>query len=336
MGHWAASVVAIGVGGVVVLAGYPAVADPSATALFDEGRVLAAAGKRAEACAKFEASFALERAVGTEINLADCRERDGKLGDAWRMFDEAARTDTRPGRARFARDRANALVARTGELVIRVFAPATPGLELTINGRRVASDAEVHDRVEPGAVHVAVSAPERQAFATDVQATAGATTRVDVPPLSSTVTSPPRPKPPVPATTMTTTSTTPSSHTPGDVHDRRRSSYVIASGALAGAGVVALAVSGGLAISARSNYRKAFDGHCVAGASGPVCDDTGFQIVRDAGSRADVATGTAIAGAALVAAGVVVFVLAPRDVERTSVTVAPVAGGWGLSASGRW
>jgi len=327
MRHWAAFGIVAG----VALSSHSAVADPDATALFEEGRALAAAGKHAEACAKFESSFALERAVGTEINLADCRERDGKLADAWRMFDDAARTDTKPGRARFARDRAAALVARTAELVIRVFAPATPGLELAVNGRRVAVDAEVHDRVDPGSVHVVVSAPQRQPFAADVTASAGSTSRIDVPPLSSTVISAPS------AITPPAITTSPSHVVrPADTREERRTSYMIASGALAGAGVVALAVSGGLAISARSNYRKAFDDHCVAGPTGPACDDAGFKIVHDAGSRADVATATAIAGVALVAAGAVVFVLAPRDLERTRVSVAPVASGWGLAATGSW
>src|SRR5437867_2416874 len=43
-----------------------------ATALFDEGRALAQAGKLAEACGRFEQRYALAAATGTEVNLADC------------------------------------------------------------------------------------------------------------------------------------------------------------------------------------------------------------------------------------------------------------------------
>jgi hypothetical protein len=86
-----------------------------AAQLFSEGRELKAAGKIDEACARFEVSWQAERATGTELNLADCRERQGKLLEAWELFDEAARISEREGnptRATFARTRATALDAR--------------------------------------------------------------------------------------------------------------------------------------------------------------------------------------------------------------------------------
>src|SRR5450432_4672872 len=72
--------------------------------LFDEGRDLAKAGNYAEACAKFEQSYALDNGVGTELNLADCKERLGHYYFAWTLFDEAARRSSdNPARAKFAR-----------------------------------------------------------------------------------------------------------------------------------------------------------------------------------------------------------------------------------------
>ncbi|MEJ7735736.1 MAG: hypothetical protein WKG00_41925, partial [Polyangiaceae bacterium] len=51
----------------------------SAQALFDAGKLLVADGKYAEACPKFEASFTLDRTLGTLLNLADCHEKVGKV-----------------------------------------------------------------------------------------------------------------------------------------------------------------------------------------------------------------------------------------------------------------
>lgn len=58
----------------------PRIAPPNpraaeAEVLFGEGRELMAAGKPALACEKFEASAAIEVALGTLLNLGDCREK---------------------------------------------------------------------------------------------------------------------------------------------------------------------------------------------------------------------------------------------------------------------
>ncbi|HEV7556290.1 MAG TPA: hypothetical protein VGO00_12570 [Kofleriaceae bacterium] len=302
-------------------------AEPDAAALFEEGRALAAAGKQAEACAKFEQSFAIERAIGTEMNVADCHQHAGKLADAWRMFDEAARTDTKPGRAKFARERADALLAQTGEIIVRLYAPATPGLAVTIAGRHVDIATEIHERVDPGIVHIAATATDRQPFASDTQVAAGAAARVDVPPLSSSpaVITPPPPQPPV--VTVPVASST---------HLRR--SRVIAAATLGGAGVVAIAVAGGLAISARGSYRDAFsNGSCTNGASGPVCNDAGFTATHDAGTRADLATGVAIGGAVLIGAAAAVLFTAPRDADVDALHATVVVGpSWGFAVAGRF
>ena len=302
-------------------------AEPDATTLFEEGRALATAGKQAEACAKFEQSFAIERAIGAEMNVADCRQRDGKLADAWRMFDDAARTDTKPGRAKFARERADALLAKTGEIVVRLYAPATPGLAVTIAGRHVDIAPEIHERVDPGTIHVAASAVDRQPFASDTQIAAGASVRVDVPPLSSSpvVVTPPPPRPP-PVVVPSASST------------HRRSSRVIAAGVLGGAGVVALAVAGVLGISAHGSYTDAFsNGSCTHGASGPVCNDAGFAATHDAATRADLATGVAIGGAVLIGAAAAVFFTAPRDADVDALHAAVIVGpSWGFAVAGRF
>jgi hypothetical protein len=73
--------------GTLVFAGAPSAAlarDPAAAeALFRTGRDLLAQGNFAEACPKFEASFALDPVASTLLNIAKCREHEGKLATAW-------------------------------------------------------------------------------------------------------------------------------------------------------------------------------------------------------------------------------------------------------------
>src|SRR5207249_4775002 len=58
--------------------------------LFREGKRLLKTGKIAEACDKFEASERVDPQIGTELNLADCREKNGQTASAWGMFVKAA------------------------------------------------------------------------------------------------------------------------------------------------------------------------------------------------------------------------------------------------------
>src|SRR5262249_53990295 len=59
--------------------------------LFDNGRTLMASGRFAEACDAFDASQKAAPATTTLFNQADCREKNGQLASALRMFGEAER-----------------------------------------------------------------------------------------------------------------------------------------------------------------------------------------------------------------------------------------------------
>src|SRR5262245_23491607 len=63
-----------------------------AETLFREGKRLLKEGKIAAACDKLDASERLEPSAGTELNIADCREKNGQLATAWAMFVRAAAT----------------------------------------------------------------------------------------------------------------------------------------------------------------------------------------------------------------------------------------------------
>ncbi len=97
-----------------------------AQALFDEALSLRKAGKLDEACAKFEESLRLDAAVSTRFNVADCFERQGRLASAWSQFLQVAADLQRDGdevRGDAARARAKRLEPRLSKMVIKTSAP---------------------------------------------------------------------------------------------------------------------------------------------------------------------------------------------------------------------
>lgn len=81
-----------------------------AEALFEDGRNLMNAGQILPACEKFEASAAIDIAIGTLLNLANCREMTGDTKAACENYRKAALMST-PGdaRASFIETRARSL-----------------------------------------------------------------------------------------------------------------------------------------------------------------------------------------------------------------------------------
>jgi hypothetical protein len=76
----------------IVLGTQPVGAEPDAAkadALFAHGRAAMKAGKLAEACTDFDDSQKLAPATPTLFNQADCREKNGQLATAWRLFTQA-------------------------------------------------------------------------------------------------------------------------------------------------------------------------------------------------------------------------------------------------------
>ncbi|MFO0759346.1 MAG: hypothetical protein U0359_22830 [Byssovorax sp.] len=60
----------------------------AAEAAFEAGRELMRQGKVPEACAKFDESLRLDRALGTLLNLAMCEEKKGDVGAACAHYGE--------------------------------------------------------------------------------------------------------------------------------------------------------------------------------------------------------------------------------------------------------
>ena len=136
-----------------------------AETLFREAKRLMKSGHIAEACDKLDASDRLEPTAGTELNLADCREKNGQLATAWAMFLKAAaaakRADNDGKRAAEARRRAAALEPRLVYLTISVPEDRrVDGLVVTRNGapiERALWDQRVP--VDPGEYSIVGAAP---------------------------------------------------------------------------------------------------------------------------------------------------------------------------------
>ena len=107
-----------------------------AETLFRDAKVLVDASKYDEACPKLEESQRLDPKPGTMLNLAVCREKQGKLAAAWSDYLEAASLAGRNGqkdRETFARDRAAALEKEVPKLRIVVPEPVA-GIVIKLDG----------------------------------------------------------------------------------------------------------------------------------------------------------------------------------------------------------
>lgn len=293
---------------VAILAGSTASADvvqDRAAALFDEGQRLIEAGAIADACAKFEASLAVDPAVGTKLNLADCFERLNKLATAYTLFEQAEAEASRAGldsvnraRVTLARERMQRLVHKLVRVRVRVGEPELAGLLVVLDagGKRRDLPRETWSKtqlVEPGAIVVEATAPERQQLRIVRGAAADSEITIDVPGLA------------------------PEQHVVAPTK-RRLAAYI--SG---GAGGALLLSSIVLGLHAKAKYDHALE------QLGPNVD----QQIDSAQFQANFATALAVVGVAGLAAGIVLYVGA-RD--RFVVVPGASDGTVGLAAIGRF
>ena len=106
--------------------------------LFRDGRTLIEAGRTDEACEKFAASERLAPAIGTQLNLALCREQQGRTATAWSLYVDVEAAARRAGdmtRARYAHDHGAALAGQLKKVVIEVPTPP-PGMVVHLDGTR--------------------------------------------------------------------------------------------------------------------------------------------------------------------------------------------------------
>ena len=316
-----------------VLPAMPARADDGAKAtaeqLFQEGKALARRGLYTEACARFAASQRLEPAIGTQLNLADCLERTGKLASAWAHYREViplAERERQDARAALARARATALEPRVPRLIVRIDGDE---LERDASGQalEVTRDGVLLERplwgtplyVDPGRHEVRATGPGLQPFLEAVTVAEGETAEVDVRlrakdddgATAPALASPPR-RAPRPST--------------GVAPWWRRRPAATLTGAV---GVVAVGTSLAFGLAAKDQWDSAHeDRDCVDG----YCSERGQARTDRARTFATVSTATAVTGLVAIAASVVLGLGSRREQPR--VVVFAVDHGAGLSWAG--
>jgi hypothetical protein len=309
-----------------------------AETLFREGKRLLKLGQIPAACDKLEASDRLEPTAGTELNLADCREKNGQLATAWATFVKAAaaakHSDSDGKREAEARRRAAALEPQLVYLTIAV--PADRRVEgLVIKRNATVIDRALWDQrvpVDPDEYQISAQAPGYAPWTTNVTLKTR-NKKVEVPVLDKragdtpttaagrVVTEPdPAPVPePAPAAS-------PAPAAPSRLTGARKLSI-----GLAVVGLGAVGVGVGFGRAATSTEAEA-DAICPDTACG---DAHAVELNTTARHQALIANvGFAVGGAAIIGAAVLWFTGGPRSREALSVAPILEAGRIGLSFAG--
>lgn len=190
----------------LALGAAPAKPPSEADKLFTQARDLMAKGKFADACVAFQKSHALEPALGTLLNLADCLEKSGKPASAFFAFNEAAEWAGRnheTKREEVAAGRAQALKAKVTFLAVQLpsqvpnalasLKPAQPPGAPELRSWKLDGPAQTVP-VDPGSYVLTVTAPNRKPSELhfDVGQTPGML-KLDVPLLEPEAAPPPEP-----------------------------------------------------------------------------------------------------------------------------------------------
>lgn len=265
----------------------------AAEKLFLEARALLAKGDFAAACPMLAESHRLEPGVGTLLNLAECYEAAGKTASAWvtyREMETLAIRQNQAARAEHAASRAHALEPSLAYVTLVV--PSSVRVDgLVVQRDGGAFGAASWDRelpVDPGPHEFVVVAPNRRRWSASLEVEPRAHARVVVPLL----------RPVVPAGA-------PSSGQSGGSGSALRALGITA--VVAGAASLATGLTFG-GIAWRKNETATRD-HC----SSTDCDGRGLDLIGQSRTFATVATVTVIAGAATVAVGTLLWILAPRS-----------------------
>lgn len=273
----------------------------SADRSFEQGKALLKDKRYTDACPKFEESQREDPASGTLLALAYCQELSGLLATSWTNYLAAAQLAEREGqpeRQTAARERAAALANRVSRLTVVVPAEllSLPGFHLLRDGiefERASMGVPVP--TDGGSHAFLATAPGRVPWSSTVTLLPEHDQKTLVlPVLDARAESSPEPHaaamPPLNADRQASSSS--------DVRLKQ------ATLALGGAALVAVGVGTAFGLSARSkNDASNADGHCDS--SG--CDSRGIELRHSAQSAARVSTWAFVAGGALAATAVTLY-----------------------------
>jgi hypothetical protein len=283
----------------------------AAESLFDEGRKKMTAGDYVAACDLFERSQQADASVGTLLNLAACYEKQKKFAKAWTQYRQAGNLAARLGdpRGKIAAEKAQAIEGKLSKLTITVAAKAD-GLEVTRDGEKISSalyGAPVP--VDAGSHVITATAPGKKDWKQEITLGEGEGKSVTIPELEDGSgaaaaaegggTAP-----------VVSDSGEPSSDRPAKKSKQRM--YALIAG---GVGVVGIGVGTFLGLSAKSKNDDAKSG-CTDGTSN--CSADSVQKSKDARSQANLATVAFGVGIVGLAAGVVLWVTAPKSTSTAA------------------
>jgi hypothetical protein len=283
--------------------------DPAAASeLFRQGRAALAEQDFAAACPKFAESQRLDPKVGTLINLALCEEKTGRLASALHHWADALVLARSEGDAReaYVTQQYDALAPRVGHVVLHR-APGVPDdARVLVDGVETApGDRGAPLPVDAGPHVIVVRAPNHADARFEATVSEGATAVVALeagPDLS------PPPAPPVAAPAATAATAVPA-------RDRATAQRWVGYG-VGALGIVGLGLGaawGGQALEAKS------EPGCRSG----VCTtEAAAQVQRDGHAAGDRSTIAFVAGSALMAGGITLWLLAPRAGARPTASIA--------------
>lgn len=288
-----------------------------ATELFNRGKQLSAEGKHAEACPKFAESAKLDPRVGTLGQLAACEERLQHLVSArahWQQAANLARAqgDQRLSLAEKELTRIDAMVPK-----VRIVIPSDAPREMTIRLDQLQvglSSIGVPIPLDPGSHTITVLVSGKPAWNKTVQLRAnGAVTPIEIPMLDENedADAPAGPTAPPVAGSSTGTMTTVG---------------VVAGGV----GIVGLAVGAYFGGVAQAKLDDSNDLGCTEDNS---CPEPAAERRDDARTAGDLSTIFFLAGGALLAGGITLWILDDGDDSPSvgaTVTTGPSASGLSL------
>ncbi|HEY5947943.1 MAG TPA: hypothetical protein VIV40_20745 [Kofleriaceae bacterium] len=309
-----------------------------ADAEFKRGKALMAQNKFAEACAAFDKSQELEASVSVMLNQANCREKNGQLATARKLFVAAAAQTDRATDAKNVQfhnvglDRAAKLGDRVSTLTIDVpTAARVMGLSIKRDGDAIDQLAwGTALQLDGGTYTVEASAPDRKPWSATVTLGKEKDRKtVTVPVLELVVkpdvTSPDTTKPDTtkpdttkPDTTKPDVTTKPdtTSDLGGPIEPAPHRSRVVP--ILVGVGGIALlATAAGFEAWASTTYEKAQkEGN----------DNKQTDLWHSANKRRYIAEGAGIVGVATIGVAVWLYIRAGRPSSKERVTLQPAAG----------
>jgi hypothetical protein len=320
----------------------PEQAYAKAEALFRQGSQAVNAGHFAEACPELEQAQALVMGIGVTLYLGECYEQTHRLAGAWRQFQQAEKLAAARGdsRAVVARERAQRLWPRLAKLVLVAAGTGSAGQEIADDGARVdAVDLGVERPVDPGTHHVRATAPGRAPWEASVEVAPGATVRLAVPELVEPP--PPQTSSPLPVRVAVEPEAPPhapprateaAGHDgpPAIALDLQRATGIV----LVGVGVAGFALGSIFGLQARSKLDDSnTSGHCQPDDR---CDGTGLAERSDALTSATISTVSFVGGAACLAGGAALYLLAPKATGPDVSLLPRPEGGTSLVIRGRW